>query len=199
MLAMLKGMEPKGAGEDAMADGREGDDGTDEADTDGKDPDRPPSGVSGGGVDGTPSKEAGSGDDEGGAAREKRAGETHVVFTSGCNLYQQWQAEVLLHSHREVGQPGKITRIVSGCSAERKSEEESKKVYRSHGGGINDEVLPLDELKKTSHPSAGLHVAPEFQGADIFPWLNKVLLPATPTPHPPPKKEEVVIFVVVVP
>ena len=180
MLAVLKGMEPKGVGADAMGDGREGDDGTEKA-TDEKAPDRPTSGVSGG-IDGTSSKEGGSGDDEGAAARERRAGETHVVFTSGCNLYQQWQAEVLLHSHMEVGQPGKITRIVSGCNAERKSEEESKKVYRSHGGGINDEVLPLEELKKSAHPSVGLHLTPEFQGADMFPWLNKVLAPPLPSP-----------------
>jgi hypothetical protein len=54
----------------------------------------------------------------------------HIVFSTGfignqfcnklttfsrCNLFQAWQAEVLLHSAHSVGQKGAITRIVSGC------------------------------------------------------------------------------------
>jgi len=35
----------------------------------------------------------------------------HVVFSTGCNYFQHWQAEVLLHSHLKVGQRGQITRV----------------------------------------------------------------------------------------
>jgi len=39
----------------------------------------------------------------------------HVVFSTGCNYFQHWQAEVLLHSHLKVGQRGQITRVRLFC------------------------------------------------------------------------------------
>ncbi|ETO06017.1 hypothetical protein RFI_31377 [Reticulomyxa filosa] len=46
----------------------------------------------------------------------------HIVFSTGCNAFQNWQSELLLHSWASCGSPGRITRIVAGC----KSEEEKK-------------------------------------------------------------------------
>ncbi len=58
--------------------------------------------------------------------------DVHVVFSTGCNLFQHWQAEVLLHSHLLVGQRGKITRIVSGCETEHLKREHSRFLVRSY-------------------------------------------------------------------
>jgi len=56
----------------------------------------------------------------------------HVVFPSGCNAFQQWQAELVLHSHLQVGQKGKITRIVHGCED---NSEIKNMAHLPHPGG----------------------------------------------------------------
>jgi hypothetical protein len=40
----------------------------------------------------------------------------HLVFSTDCSLYQQWQSYALYYSAVQVKQGGKITRIVSGCT-----------------------------------------------------------------------------------
>ncbi len=45
----------------------------------------------------------------------------HVVFSTDCGAYQDWQSLVVFHSAQVVKQPGPVTRIASGC-------DESKKV-----------------------------------------------------------------------
>jgi len=50
----------------------------------------------------------------------KRAGiavedNLHIVFTTDCTPYQNWQSEVLFYSWKKVGQRGRITRIVADC------------------------------------------------------------------------------------
>jgi len=45
------------------------------------------------------------------------ADEFHVVFSTDCGSYQDWQSEVVYHSATLAGQPGRITRIASGCTA----------------------------------------------------------------------------------
>eukprot|EP00281_Chroomonas_sp_CCMP1168_P016959 CAMPEP_0206220406 /NCGR_PEP_ID=MMETSP0047_2-20121206/4861_1 /ASSEMBLY_ACC=CAM_ASM_000192 /TAXON_ID=195065 /ORGANISM="Chroomonas mesostigmatica_cf, Strain CCMP1168" /LENGTH=541 /DNA_ID=CAMNT_0053643065 /DNA_START=124 /DNA_END=1749 /DNA_ORIENTATION=- len=112
-----------------------------------------------------------------GVARPKKesveAGGGGIVFTSGCNLYQHWQAELVFHSHMRVGQRGSITRIVSGCGDGDTVKPE--KVFRSHGGGLADEKVPKEDLYKSTNPKARIHMAPDFEGAEAFPWLNKPL------------------------
>ena len=39
----------------------------------------------------------------------------HLVLTTDCTPYQQWQSQALIHSARQVGQRAPITMIVSGC------------------------------------------------------------------------------------
>jgi hypothetical protein len=56
--------------------------------------------------------------------------DVHFVFSTGCNLFQHWQAEVLLNSHFMVGQRGKITRIVSGCETEHIKREHNMYMVR---------------------------------------------------------------------
>ncbi|KAH8068567.1 hypothetical protein JL721_6714 [Aureococcus anophagefferens] len=44
------------------------------------------------------------------------ADEFHVVFSTDCGKYQDWQSEVVYHSATLAGQPGRVTRIASGCT-----------------------------------------------------------------------------------
>jgi hypothetical protein len=41
----------------------------------------------------------------------------HVVFSTDCSDYHNWQSYVLFYHAQKIGQPGTITRIASGCSA----------------------------------------------------------------------------------
>ena len=44
----------------------------------------------------------------------------HVVFSTDCTEFQDWQSLVMFHSAVAVGQKGPITRIASGCDPEKK-------------------------------------------------------------------------------
>jgi len=49
-----------------------------------------------------------------GLARENpSAGRIHTVFSVDGSLYQRWQADLLAYSHKKVGQPGPLTRLLS--------------------------------------------------------------------------------------
>lgn len=39
----------------------------------------------------------------------------HIIFSTGCSTFQDWQSYVFFHGALSSGQPGTITRIVSGC------------------------------------------------------------------------------------
>mmetsp|Transcript_114922 Transcript_114922/g.297862 ORF Transcript_114922/g.297862 Transcript_114922/m.297862 type:complete len:477 (+) Transcript_114922:88-1518(+) len=58
----------------------------------------------------------------GGQAETSGPGEVHCVFTTDCRPFNLWQAELLFFSALQVGQPGPITQIVSGCSEEKVRE-----------------------------------------------------------------------------
>jgi hypothetical protein len=49
-------------------------------------------------------------------------GVIHVVFSTDCSFYQDWQTLLIFHSAIAVGQKGQITRIASGCSEEKKAK-----------------------------------------------------------------------------
>jgi len=42
----------------------------------------------------------------------------HLVISTGCSPQQHWESEVLLFTWSRLQHPGRITRIVSGCSTE---------------------------------------------------------------------------------
>ena len=44
-----------------------------------------------------------------------QAYDIHVIFSTDCNPFQDWQTLVVFNSAREVGQKGPVTRIASGC------------------------------------------------------------------------------------
>ena len=49
-------------------------------------------------------------------------GSMHVVFSTDCTFYQDWQTLLVFHSALVVGQKGTITRIASGCDDEKKQQ-----------------------------------------------------------------------------
>mmetsp|Transcript_11229 Transcript_11229/g.20753 ORF Transcript_11229/g.20753 Transcript_11229/m.20753 type:complete len:554 (-) Transcript_11229:27-1688(-) len=103
--------------------------------------------------------------------RTEDDGKLHIIFSSGCNYFQHWQAELLLASAYLVGQRGRITRIVSGCY-----DQQAEKVAHRHQtfpSGKNDKLVPLDVLNRSVNENFGLFVTPTFEGAIDFPWINK--------------------------
>lgn len=45
-----------------------------------------------------------------------------IVFSTDCTPYQDWQTLLLFHSAKVVGQKGRVVRIASGCSDNKKEE-----------------------------------------------------------------------------
>jgi len=93
----------------------------------------------------------------------------HFIFSSSCNKFQHWQSELVLFSHWQSGQKGKITRIVSGC-------DESHALGNDNlAAGKLTSNVDIETLRKSSHPNFILHVTPTFKEAEIFSWFNKPL------------------------
>jgi len=69
--------------------------------------------------------------------------EIHVIFSTDCSPYQDWQTILLFHSAKVVGQKGPITRIASGC-------DDIKKTY-------------LTNLYKELYPEYYVHFTPDFK------------------------------------
>ena len=44
----------------------------------------------------------------------------HVVFSTDCTFFQDWQSLVMFYSAVAIGQKGPITRIASGCNSQKK-------------------------------------------------------------------------------
>lgn len=78
--------------------------------------------------------------EDGGSGGE---GEVHVVFSTDCSFYQDWQTLLVFYTAGTVGQKGRITRIASGC-------EESKKET-------------LRALYKKLYPQYDVHFTPDFK------------------------------------
>ena len=95
----------------------------------------------------------------------------HIIFSSGCNYFQHWQSEMLLASAHFQRQPGRITRIVSGCHD--KSAEKVNHQHQTFPQGKNDLIVPVEVLKRSVNPNFGLYITPSFPGAKDFPWINK--------------------------
>ena len=98
-------------------------------------------------------------------------GKLHIIFSSGCNYFQHWQAEMVLATAFKVGQRGRITRIVSGCHDV--SAENVDHHHQTFPSGLNDRLVPLAMLNRSVNPYFGLYVTPSFDGAKDFPWINK--------------------------
>jgi len=69
--------------------------------------------------------------------------DVHIVFSTDCSEYQDWQTLLLFHSAKVVGQKGRITRIASGCTDEKQQQ--------------------LTELYQRLYPEFGAHFTPDFK------------------------------------
>jgi hypothetical protein len=76
-------------------------------------------------------------------AEEIEKSDIHVIFSTDCSTYQDWQTLVVFHSATAVGQKGPITRIASGC------DEEKKKI--------------LTDTYKKLYPQYHIHFTPDFK------------------------------------
>eukprot|EP01031_Cornospumella_fuschlensis_P028836 gene28835-34804_t len=65
-------------------------------------------------------------------SRDDKLSKLHIVFSTGCNFYQNWQSLLVFHSAMVVNQPGYITRIASGCLEEEQKEIFEQYKYRVH-------------------------------------------------------------------
>ena len=71
----------------------------------------------------------------------------HIVFSTDCRAYQDWQSLLLFHSAHSVGQKGTITRIASGCEKEKDSDKGNK----------------LTELYHDLWPNYHIHFTPNYK------------------------------------
>lgn len=63
-----------------------------------------------------------------------RKGDVHVIFSTDCSTFQDWQTLVMFHSAMVVGQQGPVTRIASGCTDEQQASLTAlyEKLYPNH-------------------------------------------------------------------
>jgi hypothetical protein len=52
----------------------------------------------------------------------------HIIFSTSCSTFQDWQSYVFFHQALVSGQPGTVTRIVSGCEEE--DELKARQVFQ---------------------------------------------------------------------
>jgi hypothetical protein len=81
----------------------------------------------------------------------------HIIFSTDCSGYQNWQSFLLFHSAMNVGQPGRMTRLASGCT-----DEERRELERLHSVWLPDRF--------------SLHFTPDFsifREGKRFPYANK--------------------------
>jgi hypothetical protein len=85
----------------------------------------------------------------------------HVVFSTGCSTFQDWQSYVLFHNFLQSGQEGKLTRIASGCKA--KDTADIQRLFKEKFA-----VMAPDRLH--------LHLTPDFSRVKpglTFKYFNK--------------------------
>jgi hypothetical protein len=61
----------------------------------------------------------------------------HIVFSTGCSIFQDWQSYVFFYHALKSKQPGIITRIVSGCKPE--EQEELQTVFNEQIASLVDD------------------------------------------------------------
>jgi hypothetical protein len=85
----------------------------------------------------------------------------HIIFSTGCSIYQDWQSYIFYYFAMKSKQPGIVTRIVSGCEPE-------------------DEAKLQQFFDETIHPMSPegrfrIHFTPDYAHikGKYFPYFNK--------------------------
>lgn len=92
--------------------------------------------------------------------------QVHWIFTTDCSAYMFNQGNVLLQSALHVGQPGKFTWIMSGCSTEQQKNEMKKLGHPR--ARVWHSPSPVLIHPKTGQPYQGFQAA--NRPASIFAW-----------------------------
>ena len=80
---------------------------------------------------------------------EDDSNKVHIVFSTDCSSFQHWQSYLLFYSAYRIHQPGKITRIASGCT-----DEEEEKELAWHTEHISSVMSEDFRIHFTPHFSA---------------------------------------------
>lgn len=73
----------------------------------------------------------------------------HIVFSTGCSPSQDWQSYAFFYHAMQVGQPGEVTRIASGCNTTQQQE-----LARRHQTEI------VEKMSDKFH----IHFTPDYSG-----------------------------------
>ena len=94
---------------------------------------------------------------------EKQSQKYHMVFSTSCSPFQNWQALAFFYFARKVRQPGTVTRLVAGCTNE--ESEALRKVHR-------ERVVPL---QIPGLQTFEMHITPGFDdsGGGDQKYFNK--------------------------
>jgi len=88
--------------------------------------------------------------------------EYHIVFSTGCSLYQDWQSFVFFYQAMVVKQPGTVTRIVSGCDKEDQATLQTI---------FDEQIRPMEPERFK------IHFTPDYSdikgGTEKFVYFNK--------------------------
>jgi hypothetical protein len=86
----------------------------------------------------------------------------HVIFSTGCSTYQDWQSYVFFYHLLQSGQQGHVTRIVSGCND--KNAQDLKQIFET-------------DIETMAPGRFHLHLTPDYSkvkpGAKPFKYYNK--------------------------
>jgi peptidyl serine alpha-galactosyltransferase len=99
-------------------------------------------------------------------ADSQEEGDTfHLVFSTGCTPFQNWQSYVFFHRAMVVQQPGCVTRIASGCSPER--QRDLRSFFEEHIATMASAASP---------GSFRIHFTPDYsnvKAGEHYPYFNK--------------------------
>ena len=101
----------------------------------------------------------------------------HIIYSTDCGEYQDWQSWLLHYSVQKVGQKGPITRLASGCTQEQQDR--------------------LVELYQTLPENHRVHFTPDYsidpKSGERFPYYNKPYSVKHFLAHSDPPVQETVI------
>lgn len=125
-----------------------------------------------------------------GAAEIALQKQTHIVFSTGCEKYHDWQSVGMFYSARRVTPFAPVTRLLSCLTAE--NEEENRIL---HGGSYKvnhkNQVIYTDPKKRAAgqyhltplyspHPKTGDVYLPYFKSASMTHWFASAAAPKEP-------------------
>jgi hypothetical protein len=88
--------------------------------------------------------------------------EYHIVFSTGCSAFQDWQSYLFFFQALKVNQPGTITRIVSGCKPD--EEQVLRQVF-------------AETIEPMAPTRFRIHFTPDYAGTMkegiFYPYVNK--------------------------